>query len=148
MENAPRNTAENLSNQQVDHCLRREKNCRKTNDQAETAHDRVSVPNRLADPSIEEQPNDLANNNAIRQARLPRGRNLVGAVRELLAVLSFERREAEEVVQETDIVSFHTDTRADQHRPSNGFRVQLDALPEGHAVLFVGGKPRIVENLV
>lgn len=117
-------------------------------DQGQTTDESVSVPNRLTNPPIEEQTNDLTNNNTVAETRLPRRRNFPVAVGQLLAVLALELRKAEEVVQQADIVAFHDDASTDQDRPANRLGVQLNALPQRHVVLLLGRETGIIDDPV
>ena len=148
LEHTPWDTTQNLRNQKVHHRLRCEEDSREADDQEQARHNSVPVPNRLTNPSIEEQTNDLAHDDAVRQSSLPRRRDLPSAVRKLLAVLALELRESEEVVEQAHVVAFHDDTSADQDRPTNGLGVELDALPQGHLVLLLRRKTRIIDDLV
>ncbi|KAJ8108978.1 hypothetical protein OPT61_g7795 [Boeremia exigua] len=148
LEHAPRDTTQNLRDQKMHNRLRREENGGKADDQEQTPHNRIPVPNGLTNPAIQKQPNNLTDNNTITQPGLPRRRNLPRPVRQLLAVLLLELRKPKEVVQQTHVVALHDNARADQHRPANRLGVQLDALPQRHLVLFLSRLARVVDDLV
>jgi hypothetical protein len=130
------------------HRLRCKENRRERCNHCQAPHNSVSVPNSLTNPTVQKQSNDLAHNDTVTQTRLPWCWNFVRAVRKLFAILALELWKAEEVVEQTDIVTFHDDTCADQNGPANGFGVEFNALPESHVVLFFGGEASVVDNAV
>ena len=46
--------------------------------------------------------------------------------------------ELTEVAKKADIEAFHRNAERDHHAPTNGLRVQLNALPQGHPMFLVG----------
>jgi len=148
LEHTPRNTAQNLGDQQVHHRLRRKEDGGKSSDERQASHDRVPIPVLFADVSVNLESDNLANHNAVGQAGLPWGGDFPGAVGKLLAILSLELRKAEEVGEEADIVAFHDDAGTDEDGPSNGFGVEFYALPQAHGMLLVGREACIVDDFV
>jgi hypothetical protein len=148
LEDTPRDTTENLRNQQVHHRLSREEDGSEANDEKQAPHDSIAVPDSLTDPSVEKQTDNLAHNDSVGQSSLPWRGNLPRAVRKLLAVFPLELRESKEVVQQTDIVALHDDTRADKDRPSNRLGIELDTLQKRHIAFLVRGESRIADELV
>jgi hypothetical protein len=94
LENAPRNATQDLRNLQIDDTLSREENSRETNDENETGHNCVSVPESLRDEPIDEETNDLSDICTVTQSRLPSRRNLPLATRQLLSILLIKLFEA------------------------------------------------------
>lgn len=130
------------------HGLGREEDGGEGNDQGQAGHDGVAIAVPLAHPAIDHQADDLADSHAVGQAGLPGGRDLVGAVGQLVAVLLVELGEAVEVGQQAHVVALHGDAGADEERPADGLGVQLQALPQAHGVLLLGRLARVVDDLV
>jgi hypothetical protein len=95
-------------------CLRSEEDGRKADNQSQTAHDCVTVTNPLADPTVQKQSDNLAHNDSVGQPGLPWCGDFPRAVWQLLAILLLELRKSEEVIEQTDIVAFHDNARADE----------------------------------
>lgn len=53
-----------------------------------------------------------------------------------------------EIVDKADVVALHGDTGGYQETPANSLRIQLEALPESHALFFGRGSPCIFDNAV
>lgn len=139
LENTPRNARKDVSDQQDLHALSSEQDGRESSNEGETCQYCPAIANPLGNVSIDEETNYLTNLRAVLKAGLPGRRNLPSSIRKLLAILFLEPGKVVEVWKEADVETFHGDTCADEDAPTNGLRIESDALNQGHAMFLFGG---------
>ena len=64
-----------------------------------------------------------------------------------MAILAIERWEGVEVAEQTNIITLHANASRDENTPGDGLGIELDALPQAHAMLTVRCLLRIVNDV-
>lgn len=105
LENTPRQTAENLGDQQGLDVLRGEEDGDEAGEANKGGDDGPAVAETLRDVAVDEEADDFADGDAVGEAGLPGGRDFVGSVGLELAEFLVELGEGEEVGDEGDVVS-------------------------------------------
>jgi len=148
LENAPWNTAENLSNQQGLDVLCGEEDGSDSGDHDQASHDSVAVAEALRDETVDEETDDFSNIGSVAETCLPACGYLVCSIGQHDTIFLIELGVGVEGTKKTDVVTFHSDTGRDEDTPEDGLGIQLDALQEGHVVFLLSGKFGICDGQV
>ncbi len=110
LEDAPRDTDENLSDEQLDQALGEEDDEDEADAGSQGADQGLAVSEAVGDDTVGEEAEDLTGQHTVGEARLPGSRELVAAVGLGDAKVALERGIGKETGQEGIVEAFHDDT--------------------------------------
>lgn len=137
LENTPRNTAKNLTDQEDLDVGCEERDEDEGHHHEESHHVRTLEPEPVRDDTDEGETETLSDRRAIAQPGLPWGGNLVTVRLHLDTVVPAKGRLRLQRPDQFRVVAFHDDRRGQEDRPADGFWIGLYRFPKRELV-FLG----------